>query len=142
MNKGRRLLSVLIFISLVLRRSQRRLHGDKYFGAEGQGKISWICTQEPPGKVFSFAQESFSYRARKFFFSGSIPFGSLGVFLAEKEGCLRVYSGHPHQIFRSILRYSIFNAALNNLFRKESLSLYCETMAKANFLNVFRMVAE
>ena len=36
----------------------------------------------------------------------------------------------------------MFRAALNNLFRKDSLPLYCDTMAKANFLKVFRLVTE
>ena len=33
-------------------------------------------------------------------------------------------------------------AAFNNLLRKDNLSLCPETMAKANFLNVFRLVTE
>ena len=59
--------------------------------------------------------------------------------------CSQVYyiqAGQAHQIFSSFLRWSIFRAAWNNLLRKDNLSLCLETMSKANFLNVFRLVAE
>ena len=54
------------------------------------------------------------------------------------------YSGQGNRIksLAAFLRQSIFRAALNNLLRKDNLSLRPETMAKANLLNVFRLVAE
>ena len=61
------------------------------FGQKGRGESASFVPRNYLEKFFLLPKNFFCCRARKFFFSGSIPNTSFGALFVKKEGCIRVY---------------------------------------------------